>query len=343
MKRLFTIFIILILTGGLAVQMVMAQQSRSEEVRGAIELSEANALLKAYAGHFVKQQPRDLRSAWKDQVKKVKLSEAGLYVLTGADGRIVFEYLPESKIFHVLSPIHSFRGVVRPWVVRALQEAADRGVSTNGAELIYDPEAKAIFVRETYVDSPVRKKDFIRTCDRVMKTGDRWSRKHFLPALNAFYARHAPPASATAKSGDFRATLVLAEDKAAFQDVWDRPATAREPAIWTLDRVTIGIPVYAFVLFSGCAPDSTGRCLVEASFEILRPDGSSLVSVPAIPIWNGPPLPAGHLQMAEQSVEIIFDDEEPVGSYRIQGHVNDRGSQRRVELALPFEFVDNRP
>ncbi len=94
---------------------------------------------------------------------------------------------------------------------------------------------------------------------RVMKTGERWRRQHFLPALDEFYARHAPPASAAARSGDFRATLVLAEDKAAFQDVRDRPTMTREPAIRTLDHVTVGEPVHAFVLFSGCVPDAAGR------------------------------------------------------------------------------------
>jgi len=111
-----------------------ALQNSSAQVRGSIELAEANALLKAYAAHFVEQQPREFRRAWKDQVDQVKLSESGLYALTGVDGRVVIEYLPDSKILHCLSSIHSFRGVVRPWIFRALQEAAARGVSTNGAE-----------------------------------------------------------------------------------------------------------------------------------------------------------------------------------------------------------------
>ncbi len=296
-----------IFTACLAAWAVGAPQCNSEELRGSIELTEANALLKVYAAHMVDQQPRDLRKAWRGQPDRVKLNEHGLFALTGVDGRVVIEYLPESKTLRCLSSIYSFRGVVRPWVFRALREAVASGVSTNGAELIYDPVSKAIFVRETFLESPVSKKAFIKTCDRVMKTGERWRRKHFLPALNAFYARHAPPASATARSEDFRATLVLAEDKAAFQDVWDRPTTAKEPAIWTLDHVVVGEPAYAFVLFSGCAPDAAGRCPLVASIEILRPDGSSLVNVPDIPLWNAPPPPVKHLQIAEQSLEIVVE------------------------------------
>ena len=79
---------------------VAVSHGSSEELRGSIELKQANALLKAYASHVVDQQPRELRRAWKDQLSQVKLSEAGLYVLTGVDGRIVIEYLPESKTLH---------------------------------------------------------------------------------------------------------------------------------------------------------------------------------------------------------------------------------------------------
>lgn len=172
-----------------------------------------------------------------------------------------------------------------------------------------------------------------------MKTGERWGREHFLPSLNAFYARHVPPASATAMSEDFRATLVLAEDKAAFQDVWDRPPTARQPAIWTLDKVACSETAYAFVLFSGCAPDATGDCLLVASLEVLKSDGSTFVNVPDIPLWKSPPQTPTHLQMAEQSMEIAIDEEEPLGIYNIQCKVCDQNAQHCVELLLPIELV----
>ncbi len=311
----------------------------SADIPGSIELTEANVLLNTYAAHMVDQQPQDLRQAWKGQLGQVKINEHGFYALTGVDGRIVIEYRPESKTLRCLSMIHSFRSVVRPWVFRALQEAAAGGVSLNGTELCYDLVSKAVFVFEMFAESPVRKKDFINTCDRVMKTGERWMREHFLPAQNAFFARHAPPDTATARSEDVRATLVLAEDKAGFRDVWDRPTTARLPAIWTLDHVVAGEPAFAFVLFSGCVPDAAGLCSLMASLDILRPDGSSLMSAPDINIWNGPPPPVEHLQIAEQSLEISIDKKEPLGTYHIRGKVCNQGTQRCVEFSLPFELV----
>jgi hypothetical protein len=319
--------------------LVWASVLQSSEVRGSIELEEADQLLRAYARHFVSQQPRELRKAWQGQVDQARLNEHGLYAMTGVDGRIVIEYLPESKTLQCLSSIFSFRGVVRPWVMRALEEAAASGLSTDDAELFYDPVSKAIFLRETFVQSPVKKKVFIKTCDRVMKAAERWSREHYLPALRAYFARHAPSESATGRAGGFRATLVLTEDKVAFMDVWDRPVTAREPAVWTLDRAFQGQPVFAFVLFSGAGKEGEA-CALDASLDIRRPDGTSVAAVKDIPLWRGPAPPATHLQMSEQSLEIAFDDEEPLGVYRIQIEVCDRNESRCVQLSLPLELVD---
>jgi hypothetical protein len=146
---------------------LLAWAAVSLQAEGSIELEEANRLLRAYARHFVDQQPPDLRKAWQGQVGQVELNEHGLFAMTGVDGRIVFEHVAETKSLSCLSSIHSFRGVVQPWVIRALEEAAASGVSTGDAELFFGPVSKAIFLRETFVQSPLKRKLFIRTCDRV--------------------------------------------------------------------------------------------------------------------------------------------------------------------------------
>ncbi|MCP4594342.1 MAG: hypothetical protein GY842_26735 [bacterium] len=151
---------------------------------------------------------------------------------------------------------------------------------------------------------------------------------------------HPPPASATGGAGNLRATVVLSEDVAAFVDVWNRPTAAGQPPIWTINHVTVGKPVCAFVLFSGCARDAEGGASLKASFDVLRPDGSSVVTVADIPIWNAPAPPETHLQMAEQRWEIVFDGEERSGIYRIRSSVCDLIAENCVELSLPFEFMD---
>jgi hypothetical protein len=132
----------------------------------------------------------------------------------------------------------------------------------------------------------------------------------------------------------------LSEDKLAFKDVWDRPFTAREPVVWTLDRALRGQPVFAFVLFSGCA-DEDQECTIDASLEIYRPDGTPVATVPDILLWRGPAPPATHLQMSEQSLEIGFDDQEPLGVFQIQCQVCERNQNRCVQLSLPLELVDS--
>lgn len=327
----------------LAVWVMGASPCNAAEPLGTIELTEANRLLKAHIAHMVDRQPAEFRRVWSKQLHKVKLNQHGLFALTGVNGRIIIEYIDQTKTLNCLSPIHSFRRrVVRPWVFQALKEAADSGVSTGGGDLIYDPLSKGIFVRKTFTRSPLPEGQFIETCDRVMEAGERWRRENFLPALEAYYKRHAPPDSATERIGDFRATLVLMEDKAAFQSVWDRSPRTRQPAIWSLNRVTAGKPAYAFVLFAGCAPASSGQCLLTANFQIQRPDGSLLVGVPDVPLWNGPPPPAGHLQLAGQSLKFSFD-KEPEGTYGLHCEVCNPSAQSCLKLRLPFELATGRP
>jgi len=151
--------------------------------------------------------------------------------------------------------------------------------------------------------------------------------------------RDAPPASATGRAGNFRATVVLTEDVEAFQAIWNRPPTVRPPPIRTLDQATIGTPVCAFVLFSGCARDARGHGSLKATFDVVRPDGSIVVTANDIPLWNAPAPPETHLQMAQQRWEVVFDEEERPGTLRIRTLVYDQIADKSVEISVPFELT----
>ena len=329
---------------------------------GSISLESANTLLMAYLNHLIGKLPRDMRRWAKPQLYKAKFDEnRGVYWTTRlAEKGIAIEYLHESKTLDCLSPIHSFHddenyltlykregNVVWPWVFRALQEYANNGVSTNGAEIIFDPVSFRIYLRKRF-EKPVSKRKFIKACNQVMKVGDHWNRKHIRPALDEYYARHTPPASATAKSKGFRATLVLAEDEVAFRNIWDRPSkvgkmNTPQPAIWTLSQVVVEDPIYGFVLFSGCATDPTGHCVITGSFEVIGPDGFSPTVKENVPLWNKSSPPDKHLQAAQKNLEYIFHQQEAIpGAYSIRGKVCDQIAQRCVELSLPLELLEKR-
>jgi len=155
--------------------------------------------------------------------------------------------------------------------------------------------------------------------------------------------RHAPPASATGRAGNFRATVVLTEDDVAFQAVWNRPPTVRHPPIRTLDHATIGKPVCVFVLFSGCARNAKGHGSLKATFDVVRPDGSIVVTANDLPLWSAPAPPETHLQMAQQRWELVFDEEERPGTYRIRAVVCDQNADNSVELSVPFDIIAELP
>ena len=150
--------------------------------------------------------------------------------------------------------------------------------------------------------------------------------------------RHVPPASATVRARNFRATVVLTEDASAFQAIWNRPTTVKPPPIRTLNDVTIGKRVCAFVLFSGSTRNAKGDASLKATFDVVRPDGSIVVKSNDIPLWNALAPPETHLQMAQQRWEVVFDEEERPGTYRIRTLVCDQIAENCVELSLPFEL-----
>ncbi len=150
--------------------------------------------------------------------------------------------------------------------------------------------------------------------------------------------RHVPPASATGRAGNFRATVVLTEDDTAFQAIWYRPATVKPPPIRTLNDVTIGKRVSTFVLISGSARNAKGEASVEATFDIVRPDGSIVLTGNDIPLWNALAPPETHLEMAQTIWRFVFDEEDLPGTYRIQALVCDQIAENCVELSLPFEL-----
>ncbi|MDX1384223.1 MAG: hypothetical protein R3190_11300, partial [Thermoanaerobaculia bacterium] len=156
------------------------------------------------------------------------------------------------------------------------------------------------------------------------------------PAIEAFYERNAPAASATGKLGAFRVTLVATESAEAFLDVWDRRPTAREPEVWTLQSVAVEQDFWLFFLFEGCTKDAVGSCAVGGDFEILRPDDSVLGSVTNFAIWLGPSPPDGHLQPSQNNLSLRLSEDEKPGAYRVQGSICDASRERCVEIALPL-------
>ena len=175
--------------------------------------------------------------------------------------------------------------------------------------------------------------EIARSFDEVLSTGELDGLFETIPADH-----HPPPSSATGWAANFRATVVLTEDAAAFCDLWRRPTTAGQPPIRTINHVIVGKPVCAFVLFSGCARDAEGGGSVKASFEVVRADGSTVVTANDIPMWNAPAPPETHLQMAEQRWEVVFDEEERPGTLRLRTLVCDQVADLCVELSLPFDF-----
>ncbi|MBO9827729.1 hypothetical protein J7373_05630 [Xanthomonas sp. A2111] len=145
----------------------------------------------------------------------------------------------------------------------------------------------------------------------------------------------------------FAAALQIADDAdfATFAQEWGQTEAAHAPNLRTIARVRRGQLVRVALLYSGCAPspNNGGACDAQMSLRMLGPDGSTTLQDPMRPLGTGgPPAAAGLLELAPLSVQLRFEDSDPLGTYTVQVTVNDPSQDAWVRLQTQVELVGDR-
>ena len=107
--------------------------------------------------------------------------------------------------------------------------------------------------------------------------------------------------------------------------------------IRTADTIARGVPIVAFVFFTGCKPDEDGLCNASADFTILRPDGSVYESLSDRDLWKRKPAPPdGTLRLSAEYVGVVIEPHDPLGRYEVQVSVHDLNAGTFLELRQAF-------
>jgi hypothetical protein len=152
--------------------------------------------------------------------------------------------------------------------------------------------------------------------------------------------RAAPDEPWRRSDGSFGAMLFLTRNLKGFQEQWAKPASHDyQPRLDPTEEGVRGETVSTVVLFHGCTAGLDRRCNAEATFRLLRPDGSLYGQHTGV-LWRSEPPPAPNLQMsaAHMAFEIELDD--PLGTYRVEVIVLDRVSGRTLKLVRPLAVSD---
>ena len=133
----------------------------------------------------------------------------------------------------------------------------------------------------------------------------------------------------------FSAMLLLSDEPDDVLRTWATPSAA--VPIKTADTIARGVPIVAFVFFTGCRPDESGLCNASADFTILKPDGSVYASFSDLDLWKRRPAPPdGMLRLSAEYVGVVIESEDPLGEYEVQVSVHDLNADTTLELRRAF-------
>ena len=132
----------------------------------------------------------------------------------------------------------------------------------------------------------------------------------------------APPEEGSqAAEGGFGAMVLMTDDREGFFRAWDGPTPPNLPVTSRADRDR---PVYAMVIFYGCAAGPDGNCNVTAEFTSLRPDGRQDGETMPGGLWEGPALEGQNLRLGTAAAALVVRPPDPAGLWRMQVRVTDR-------------------
>ena len=142
--------------------------------------------------------------------------------------------------------------------------------------------------------------------------------------------------------GDFGAMLLLTAKPGEFLAGWGKSSDVAP--IELAARAPRGVPIVAFVVFSGCAPDAEALCNTTVDFKVFKPDGTVYGEFTGMELWQNKPLPPTRtLHLGEGFARTVIEPEDPLGFYGVEAIVRDLNAGVSVFLRQEFEAVDGAP
>ena len=144
--------------------------------------------------------------------------------------------------------------------------------------------------------------------------------------------------SSEAKDGPFGGKLMIVDDIAAFWRAWEGPTP---PHIETVSTMTRAAPVFAVLVFHGCAAGPDGNCDVAVTFSVTAPDGSASDEPVNGIALKGPPAPGMNLLASEGSFGFALEPEDKYGRYTLRATLTDRVTGKSVTLQDVVDAVSS--
>ncbi|MCP4237206.1 MAG: hypothetical protein GY770_27085 [Aestuariibacter sp.] len=146
------------------------------------------------------------------------------------------------------------------------------------------------------------------------------------------------PDSAEQKSiGQFGAWLLLTNDVKNSLEKWNTPSET--VYIDTSKNYKKNEYIAAFVFFSGCSENESGKCNLNVKYKIIQPDGKVYADIPEQEAWSKKP-PGRSIQMSTAYIQVRIESHELKGTYEILADVIDNNSSQKLNLSSKFEISE---
>jgi len=142
--------------------------------------------------------------------------------------------------------------------------------------------------------------------------------------------------------GEYGAWLVLTDKESQAFTNWDTPS--EEVYIPSTEKIEKGKTLTALIVFSGCAADDNGNCNLLVKYNVLFPDGSVYADLPIQEAWIDKPVPVKRsLGLSVGYIQVVIEDDEPLGEYTVEATVVDGNMRKSLELKSHFLAVEAEP
>jgi len=140
-------------------------------------------------------------------------------------------------------------------------------------------------------------------------------------------------------SGDFISRLIVTDQG---DDAFKELGTpARGAAFQNSATIKRNSPLTVAVAFAGCKANAKGNCYMLMQVTITQPDGDVYAKLPVTEMWFGKPRPEdGKLEVGSNVMQIVVENGEPLGKYRIDTKVMDKISGKNLLLTSHFTAVE---
>jgi len=120
---------------------------------------------------------------------------------------------------------------------------------------------------------------------------------------------------------------------------WLSAPPALETELERIQETVRGQTLYVAFLTRGHALDPEGQVHLTVSYAVKAPDGSTVLADPEYALYRGTPPPGGRVMLVP-ALDLMFEDADPVGVWRIEATLEDHVAKRHATSAHTLKLSE---